>query len=214
MFFNTVNLNAQDATPEKTLIKVQDIMDYAFNSSQVVMMNEAHSGQKRNVRTRIIGQLVLPKAHSHGVRILAMEALTESFAKQANTTRKLPEVNSKFGYLDQPEMRDLMQSALDLGWDLVAYEADTQLRPKMSSSIDRGNWREKKQAENLAAFLNMSKKDTKILVWCGNSHHDKEPGSTPGGDLYPMGYQFWQITGIEPFYNRSKCNRRCFWRWQ
>lgn len=192
-------LSAQNDNSVKELIKVQDIIDTAYTNSRVVMMNEAHSGQKRNIRTRIMGQLVLPKAHKHGVRVLAMEALTEPFAKEANATRKLPEAPNKLAYLHHPEMRNLMQAALDLGWDLAAYEANIKERPKMDNPVDQSNWREKQQAENLANVLKQLDKDAKILVWCGNSHHSKEPGVIPGGDFYPMGYQFWQITGIEPF---------------
>lgn len=193
-----VNAQAIDDS-EIELITPQEIVDHAFQNAQVVMMNEAHSGLKRNKRTRIIGQLVLPRAHSHGVRYLAMEALDSAFANEANLTRKVPKRES--GYLSQPEMRELIRTALDLGWELIPYEADFSKEPKFSSSADEINWREKEQAKNLSIVLNKLNPGTKLFVWCGNSHHSKNPGiSVPDNNkFYPMGYQFWQITGIEPF---------------
>ena len=130
---------------------------------------------------------------------IPLSALTPSFAEEANLTRKLPEENSNSGYLNQPEMRELMQLALDLGWTLIAYEADTKLEPKFKSSLEETNWREKKQAENLHHILNTMDNKEKLLIWCGNSHLAKEPGLTPDGEFLPMGYQFWKITGIELF---------------
>lgn len=193
-------VNSQNSSQKNSeLITVQEIMSEAFRSSNIVMMNEAHSGQKRNIRTRIIGQLALPKAHAEGVRILAMEALTKEFADKANSTRKVPQAPSNFGYLHQPEMRNLMQLALDLGWELVAYEAYTDDKSKLNNSPESINWREKEQANNLAKILKSHKKGTKILVWCGNSHLNKKPAKLSFGDFYPMGYQFWKITGVEPF---------------
>jgi hypothetical protein len=195
-----IQTKAQDLVKDEIkLISVQKIIDYAFQDSQIVMMNEAHSGQKRNIRTRIIGQLVLPKAYSHGVRYLAMEALTTSFAEEANLTCKLPEENSGFSYLNQLEMRELMQLALDLGWTLVAYEANVKLEPEFESTLEEINWREKQQAKNLHGLLNTIGSKEKLLIWCGNGHLAKEPGSTPDGKFFPMGYQFWEVTGIEPF---------------
>jgi hypothetical protein len=48
------------------------------------MMNEAHSGLRRSVRTRIVGKSILRAAHESGVRHLAMEALRPDVAAAAN----------------------------------------------------------------------------------------------------------------------------------
>lgn len=101
----------------------EEVVEIAFQRSSVVMMNEAHDGDKRCVRTRQIGQRILPVAHASGVRHLAMEALHPNFAKQCNNTRLLPD--EKMGYLSQPEMREFIQTALDLSWTLIPYEADS-----------------------------------------------------------------------------------------
>jgi hypothetical protein len=149
----------------------EELLAIGFSRSRVVMMNEAHNGMQRCVRTREIGLRLLPAAHEAGVRHMAMEAL--------------------YGpYLTQPEMQRLVQGAEDLGWRLIPYE----VKSMMST-----NEREEEQARNLATALAQLPQDAPLLVWCGNSHLCKEPGQIPDGQWLPMGHMFWQISGIEPF---------------
>lgn len=145
----------------------EELLAIGFGRSRVVMMNEAHNGMQRCVRTRVIGRRLLPAAHESGVRHLAMEAL--------------------YGpYLAQPDMRRLTDGADELGWTLIPYEV---------SSVMTTNEREEEQARNLAAAFAQLPKDAPLLVWCGNSHLNKEPNDW----WRPMGYWFWRISGIEPF---------------
>ena len=196
----------------------EEIVEVGFQRSLVVMMNEAHSGLKRCIRTRQIGKRILPVAHQAGVRHLAMEALFPAFAEYGNRTRRLMEGN--LGYLSQPEMMDFMQAALDLGWTLIPYEADQfkwlserhgidfsafdtpnekvqklQEFESEFSGLEFTNWREKEQALNIIQALQSLPENTPLLVWCGNSHHSKEGGQ----EWIPMGYQFGQHSSINPF---------------
>lgn len=182
------------ATPKPKVIwrTPEELLEIGFSRSRVVMMNEAHSGLERSIRTRLVGQRLLPTAHCVGVRNLAMEALDSLVADEANRTRKLPQAQ---GYLAQPEMRAFIQSALDLGWTLIPYEADLTKQPKQLSGIAAVNWREEVQARNLIAALQALPPKTKLFVWCGNSHHMK----VASPDWLPMGYQFQRLSGIEPF---------------
>jgi hypothetical protein len=181
------------------------------------MMNEAHSGSTRCIRTRQIGQQILPVAHKAGVRHLAMEALFPEFAEKCNNTRRVME--GDFGYLSQPEMKNFIQAALDLGWALVPYEAEVfkwltiKLGIDFSNSdpnekfrrlqefqseftaLEYTNWREEQQALNLIESLQTLPVGTLLLVWCGNNHHSK----TADPDWLPMGYQFQQHSQIAPF---------------
>lgn len=196
----------------------EEIVEIAFQHSLIVMMNEAHSGLKRCIRTREIGQRILPVAHQAGVRHLAMEALNARCAEQANYSRIVPDY--KAGYLSQPEMRSFIQIALDLGWTLVPYEAKPLLwlaakygfpvpdpdDPREIAnhvplhqadllSQEYTNWREEQQALNIIDALAALPANSPILGWCGNNHHAKE-----GGDGWlPMGYQFRRHSGIDPF---------------
>jgi hypothetical protein len=182
------------------------------------MMNEAHSDLKRCIRTRQIGQRILPTAHRAGVRHLAMEALYPEFAEACNEARR--PLNDALGYLSQPEMTEFIQTALDLGWTLIPYEADfdewlytrhgiKQLRvddpeqlykvlePYQAEMLSRefNNWREEQQARNLIAALQSRPPETPLLVWCGMGHHTK----TVVQDWIPMGYQFQRLSGINSF---------------
>src|SRR5215475_10111891 len=100
----------------------EEIIEIGFQRSQIVMMNEAHSDLQRCIRTRQFGKRILPVAHNAGVQHLAMEALFPLFAEQCNKARSVS--GGELGYLSQPEMRDFIQAALDLGWNLVPYEAN------------------------------------------------------------------------------------------
>lgn len=159
--------------------------------SSVVMVNEAHDGLRRCVRTRVIGRRLLPIAHRFGVRHLAMEALCDrNLTERANAQRQLPAAS---GYLAQPEMRALIQGALDLGWTLISYEADMTAAPSSDlTSAQVTNWRELEQARNLAAAL----PDGPLLVWCGNGHLSR---AKPDLGWQPMACRFQEVTGVEPF---------------
>lgn len=67
----------------------EDIVEIAFQRASVVMMNEAHSGLKRCIRTREIVKRILVVGQA-GVRHLALEALHPKFAEQGNHTRTIP----------------------------------------------------------------------------------------------------------------------------
>ncbi|HXQ35527.1 MAG TPA: hypothetical protein VN843_16030, partial [Anaerolineales bacterium] len=196
----------------------EEIVEIAFQRSSVVMINEAHNGMRRCIRTRQIGQRILPVAHQSGVRHLAMEALFPTFAAQCNNTRRVAAAGQD--YLSQPEMREFVQTALDLGWTLIPYEADslqwlsakygvdfqhpanpqrysTQFQKYQADLISEEftNWREEQQARNLISALQALPANSQFLVWCGNSHHSK----TAHEDWTPMGYCFQQFSKINPF---------------
>jgi hypothetical protein len=176
-------------------------VEIGFRRSRVVMMNEVHAGLLRCIRTRLIGQRILPTAHQLGVRHLAMEALYAQFVEEANHTRRLPE--EEMSYLAQPEMRAFIQRALDLGWTLLPYEADLRQMPPNLSEHGQNNWREEMQARNLIAVIDTLPADAPLLVWCGNNHHTKalvsEWPDQPKEMWAMMGYQFKVLSGLDPF---------------
>jgi len=178
----------------------EELVALGFDRSRVVMMNEAHDGPARCVRTRQVGQRILPTAHRAGVRYLAMEALWQaSIAEETNRTRMLPQ--NAGAYLDQPEMRTFVAAALALDWMLIPYEADRDQQPPGLSEQDAINWREETQARNLVAALRALPTDAKVLVWCGNGHLTKHTlrMHMSGKPWIPMGYQFKTLSGVDPF---------------
>ena len=169
-----------------------------------MLVNEAHSGLARCVRTRELGRELLPVAHACGVRHLAMEALSIALAARANAVRALEQL-SPGGYLGQPEMRALIEAALALGWTLHAYEADFRLSPAGDGPEDSAaiNWREDQQARNLAAVVSSLPPSDRILGWCGNGHLSRQ-AMTAAVDgeqetWTPMGSLVGGYCGIDPF---------------
>jgi hypothetical protein len=99
---------------------VEDVIRWGFAQSPVVMANEAHDGLTRCIRTREVGVRMIQAAHEAGVRRLAMEALPWPAPGTQGPIQAIPA--TAMGYLGQPDMRRLIQTALDLGWSLWAYE--------------------------------------------------------------------------------------------
>lgn len=162
----------------------EELLAIGFSRSRVVMINEAHDGLLRCVRTRDIGVRLLPAAHAAGVRHMAIEALPQGVDAGSSWTR----LQVEGGYLAQPEMRRLIEAAEDLGWRLIPYE--TREWPTDS------NRREEQQARNLFEAFAALPPESPLLVWCGMGHLWKVP---PRDEWIPMACRFWQLSGIEPF---------------
>ncbi len=193
---------------------VEEIVRIGFERSRVVMMNEAHSGLRRCVRTRLVGMRAVSAAHQVGCRLMAMEALTPDFAARGNAEGSAPPANR--GYLAQPDFRNLVTHALTLGWRLIPYEHHEEpTQAEIEAAIERARAaglvepdgtptslmfddpgrierREVGQARNLAEAIT----DAPVLVWGGWGHIHK--GGTIGASP-TMATHFQQLTGIEPF---------------
>ena len=184
----------------------EQLVELGFVRARVVMANEAHNGLERCVRTREVGRRLVAAADALGVRHLAMEALLPGVAEAANADRRVPDGSpEELGYLGQPEMRALVQDALDRGWTLWPYEADidaapAEVRGTGTMSLAYSNWREREQARRLVAVLEELGPRERLLVWCGNSHALKIRVSGPdGGGWVPMGVHFTEQAGAEAF---------------
>jgi hypothetical protein len=191
-------MSAETRTGDRGLRTPEELVAIGFGRSHVVMMNEAHSAWQRCIRTREVGRRVLPVAYAAGARFLAMEALWPTVAAEANRARHVPE-SDHLGYIGQPEMRQIVQDGLDLGFTLLAYEAsreDEFVRPgEDPMGMAATNRREAIQARNLVQALAALPPDAKLLVWCGNGHLVKAPLR----QWSPMGYQFQVQSGVAPF---------------
>ena len=175
---------------------VEELTRWGFAHAPVVMANEAHSGLRRCVRTRVVGARMVRAAHEAGVRRLAMEALPRRPGNSPGPLRDIPP--EPMGYLAQPDMRALMATALDLGWTLWAYDAVIEARPDHDPAefltMEFTNWREREQAQNLCRVLAGAPSEP-LLVWTGNGHAATEPS----GEWVPMGCHFPGLSGVDPF---------------
>jgi hypothetical protein len=176
---------------------VEELTRWGFAQAPVVMANEAHSGLRRCVRTRQVGVRMVRAAHEAGVRRLAMEALPWRPDGTPGPIRDIPAV--PWGYLEQPDMRALMTTALDLGWTLWAYDAVIDVPPDHDPAefltMDFTNWREREQAQHLCQVLAAAPGEP-LLVWSGNGHAGKERSED---GWVPMGCLFPGLSGIDPF---------------
>ena len=137
---------------------------------------------------------MIQAAHEAGVRRLAMEALPWPAPDSPGPIRALPVTD--MGYLGQPDMRRLIQAALDLGWSLWAYEASFDAIAPGRGTMEWTNWREREQARNLCQVVDAAPAEP-LLVWCGNSHASKTAGGE--GEWVPMGWHFRAMSGIDQF---------------
>jgi len=174
---------------------VEDVVGWGFTQALVVMANEAHHGLARCVRTREVGIRMIQAAHEAGVRRLAMEALPWPALDTPGPIQAIPPADP--GYLGQPEMRRLIQTALDLDWSLWAYEAAVfDAAVPAPGTMERTNWREREQARNLCQVVAAAPAEP-LLVWCGNDHASKMAGGE--GEWVPMGWRFRARSGIDQF---------------
>ncbi|MGB7342123.1 MAG: hypothetical protein WBC91_24720 [Phototrophicaceae bacterium] len=193
----------------------QAIIKIGFEQCRVVMMNEAHHYMQRCIRTREVGKRILQIAHQSGVRYLAMEALTPADLI-INQTRRITSSDNEF--FNQAEMRDFVQTALNLGWTLIAYDVDTrdylhskrlQLDYKAYTTEEWNDivctnefwqWRESSSAQTLTEQFMQLAEDQKMLVWVGWQHHSPKPIMMFDNEKqHTMGYYFQQITKTKYF---------------
>lgn len=175
---------------------VEELAQWGFAQAPVVMVNEAHNGLARCIRTRDIGIRIIHAVHEAGVRRLAMEALPWPAAGSPGPIRAIPPRWG--GYLAQPDMRRLITAALELGWSLWAYEAADDMigekDPAELLSLEYSNWRDREQARNLCRVLAACPGEP-LLVWAGPGHIHRDATA----DWVPMACHFPAMSGIEPF---------------
>ena len=77
----------------------------------------------------------------------------------------------------------------------VAWDQTPSVHRDRPLTMEATNHRERAQATNLALALDEIGPDRSLMVWCGNGHSSKERAE----ELVPMGVQFAQVSGIDPF---------------
>lgn len=191
------------------------IIRIGFDQSNVVMMNEAHNHMLRCIRTRLVGRDVLLSAHEAGVRYLAMEALSRSDMLMNQTRTAASSRNEIFS---QIEMKEMVQTALNLGWELITYDADTRdyllaksLDPdyknyhpeeweRIVCTNDFWKWREVTAAQALADQAMALPEGAKMFVWVGWQHHSRKPVLMFDEDKqHTMGHYYEEIAGQRYF---------------
>jgi hypothetical protein len=157
------------------------VIGKAAKKHSVIMLSEAHHVAEH----RAYGSTLLPIFKELGFTHFAMEALSNP--QPLTDPQKVaiaPSPTTVGGYYNmEPQMAELVRTALRLGFTLVPYE-DT-------GSDDR----ELSQAKNLYEAVLKDAPDTKVVVWAGYGHVHKTPLS---GNKMFAGH-LWEMTGKEPF---------------
>ena len=159
-------------------VNARRYINFAAKGRRVLMINEAFAKPLHRAFTLSL----LADLYRQGFRYLAMEMLN-NFSNQ-NLLRE----NMHTGYYaSEPVAGELVRSALEMGYTLVAYE-DT------AASVHTADQRDSVQAANIYSIF---QKDTaaKIVVHASFAHISKKQGSD--GHI-PMALAFWRRSGIEP----------------
>ena len=162
--------------------KKNDAKGYILNRSKkekVIIINEAH----HNIRHRVFTTSLLQGLYDNGYRFFGLEALSDTLINN----RKYPVLESGY-YTQEPQMANLLQEAIEIGFKLFTYEPDDN---------SNGKQREIGQAENIAKVIRENP-NAKFLIHCGWDHVIE---GTPGNKSWEkaMAGRLKEKTNINPF---------------
>ncbi len=150
--------------------------------TQIVIWGEEH----HMPQTRSLYEPMLRRLRDLGYRYLAAETFTDSVMSPGFGA---PTFSSGV-YLRDPVYANAVRTAVDLGYQLVAYEEEAR-----GPSGDH-SFRDRRQAENLSARVFARDPRAKVLVLAGRGHASE---ATPEDGWTPMASVLKRITGIDPF---------------
>jgi hypothetical protein len=147
---------------------------------QVVMINEAHHVPQHRAFTITLLKMLRRSGFTH----FATETLYETDTKL--NARGYPTAQTGY-YTGEPVYAELIRSAINLGFRVVAYE------PQGAKNSDE---RERGQARNLIERILKDDPQAKILVHAGYGHIDEKGADRVGA--VTMAQRFRETTGIDP----------------
>ena len=196
------------------LVTIEDLMTSAAAHSPILIVNEAHDGSAVCTRTRRVGKELLPVLDGLGFKVLAMEALNDGYALFANCHRTLPTNDDPRNYTAAPDLRAMMQTALDLGWNLAAYDISVKeagwmidRTPQQYQSFEYTQLREIVEGLNLTRTFRQHG-SSPMLIWCGNGHGSHQAVTLGAGFFHPtdpprrlkmMGQWVEEFSGVTPY---------------
>ncbi|MEO1174673.1 MAG: hypothetical protein AAFX94_21875, partial [Myxococcota bacterium] len=138
---------------------IEEIVSRA-KSTRVVILQELHAFAHH----RLLLHHLLPALHAIGYRTLAAEDFRGTPEPYGAITH--PGQVSGFHSVREPVFADAIRKALALGYALVPYEVDFPPPPSVEPK-DWQQWREERQAENLAERILRKDKTARVLVFAG-----------------------------------------------
>jgi hypothetical protein len=137
-------------------VNATDYIIEQANKNQVIIINEAH----HNSFHRVFTKSLLKKLYENGYTNLGVEALGNGdYLDSTLNNRKYPILKTGY-YIKDPQFGNLVRDALEIGYNLFAYEDIAE---------GNGKQREIEQAKNIQQVIN-SKPNEKFLIHCGFDH--------------------------------------------
>lgn len=162
-------------------VKAADYIIEQAKKNQVVIINEAH----HNSFHRVFTKSLLQKLFDNGYKNLGLEALGNGeYLDSTLNSRKYPILKTGH-YIKDPQFGNLVRDALEIGYNLFAYE---------NMEKGSGKPREIEQAKNIERVMN-SKPDEKFLIHCGFDHALEGTYKSWGK---AMAGRLTEYTGINP----------------
>ncbi len=150
-------------------VKVESAEKYIvehFGEEPIILFNEAHSRGQNRAFIRAL----LPALYEKGFRCLAVETLDhkDSMLNQ----RGYPTGKTGY-YVREPAFGQLIREALEMGFNLLAYEDTTTSYNTQKSYLENQNSRDLAQANNIVAYYKKHP-GRKIVVLAGHGHIEKK----------------------------------------
>ncbi len=193
---------------------IDEIVRLAANR-QIVILNEAHHIPLH----RVFGLRLAERLKPLGFDFLAVETFN-AFSMKALEENAVPDINTGF-YTMEPCYGNFVRQALVLGYKPIAYEM-IMPPPKDADPIDRINFRETAQVQNLVDQIFLDQPNAKVFIYVGYHHATEDTKTTDSGrETAWMAARLRKATGIDPLTidqteqtERSSINRASTaWRW-
>lgn len=156
-----------------------DVITRMAAHRRIVMINEAH----HDAHTRLLTLALLPRLRALGFNYFAAEALSGDDPDLMK--RGYPVQSSGTEYLHEPIYGEIVRTAIQLGFTVVAYDSD--------AGTDR---RDIDQADTLYQKVFAKDPHARLFVHAGYAHIDKARGRL--GNVDSMTMQLARLTGMDP----------------
>jgi len=137
-------------------------------------------------QTRSVYVALVRGLHERGYRYLAAETFTPTVVSDGFRT---PDYRSGYYTMD-PVFAEAVRVAVDLGYQLVPYEATERGPP------DEPGFRDRRQAENVHEAVFAKDPEARVLVLAGRAHAAERPAAD---GWTPMAAVLSRLTGVDPF---------------
>lgn len=164
-----------------SVINAKEYILQEAKKNQVVIINEAH----HNPMHRVFTKSLLQNLFDNGYKNLGLEALNNGVDLDAALKSRGYPIQITGYYIKDPQFGNLVRDALEIGYDLFAYE---------NMEKGGGKPREIEQAKNIQKVIE-SKPNEKFLIHCGFAHLME--GNYSGWEKAMAG-RLTEYTGINP----------------